>query len=226
MAKPGRPRSLDETKRREICAVVTAGAGLRQAAQYVGCSASTVHREAQRDRDFRERLRRATATAQLAPLQSMRQAAQSHWRAAAWMLERSNPEQFGRNKTNSFGAKELRALRRDLLAIFDDEIDHPLLRERIAKRVRATVDYAMRHAWDTQRTGGQLRKAMEFFANKEAEEDPFANNDPRSSFDRLLDELGSYSSDQATDESEIAAQNQSSNAKPTDYCDPSNQDVA
>ncbi len=182
MPKPGRPRALDETKRREICALLTAGAGIRQAARYVGCSASTIHREAARSEEFREQMRRAEATAQLAPLQSMRQAAQTHWRAAAWMLERSDPDRFGRRHQKTLGPKEIRALARDLLAVFDQEIDHPILRERIAQRVQATIRYAMRHAWDTQRTGSQLRKAMEFFSDKD-----LANNNNNNAY-RSLDE--------------------------------------
>ena len=163
MPKKGRPRALNETKRREICALVSAGAGIHRAAQYVGCSQSTINREAQRDEEFREQLRRAKATTQLAPLQAMRQAVQTNWRAAAWMLERSDPEQFGRRYRNAFGAKELRALARDLMAIFDTEIDNPIQRERVSERVQATINYAMRHAWDTQRSGNALRQAMDFF---------------------------------------------------------------
>ncbi|NOZ40790.1 MAG: hypothetical protein GXP24_11265 [Planctomycetes bacterium] len=183
MSKNGRPRALDETKRREICALVTAGAGIERAAQYVGCSHSTICREARQDDEFREQLRRAKATTQLGPLQAMRQAVQTNWRAAAWMLERSDPEQFGRRYRNSLGAKELRALARDLMAIFDDEIDHPLQRERVAERVQATINYAMRHAWDTQRSGNSLRQAMEFFAKKEPVSDPWEE------LDRKLSEM-------------------------------------
>ena len=163
MATMGRPRVLDEGKRREVCALMAAGASRAQAAEYVGCSESTLKREAMRDREFGERMRRAKATASLTPLHAMRQAAQTHWRAAAWMLERAEPEQFGRRHRRHLGAKELRALRRDLIDIFRDEIDHPVLRDRVAKRVKAAIDYAMRHAWDSRRTGGELRSAMEFF---------------------------------------------------------------
>lgn len=173
MSKMGRPRALDEGKRREICALLSAGASLQRAAQYVGCSPQTVRREAKRDREFRERMGRAKVSLQLGPLQLMRQAAQNNWRAAAWMLERSDPAQFGRRRERSIGAKELRALARDLVEIFNDEIDHPLLRERVATRVRAAVNYALRHAWDTHRSGSQLRQAMEYFDKRSPQRDPW-----------------------------------------------------
>ena len=179
MSKNGRPRALDETKRREICALVTAGAGIQRAAQYVGCSHSTICREARQDEEFREQLRRAKATTQLGPLQAMRQAVQTNWRAAAWMLERSDPDQFGRQHRNTLGAKELRALARDLVAIFNEVIDNPLLREQVVDRVQATINYAMRHAWDTQRSGNSLRQAMDFFAKKEPVTDPWDTLDLR-----------------------------------------------
>lgn len=226
MAKIGRPRALDEGKRREVCAFLAAGASLKQAAEYVGCSLSTLKRENQRDKEFRERTRRATATAQLIPLQAMRQAVQSHWRAAAWMLERSDPENFGRQDARHFGAKELRALRRDLLDIFNDEIEHPLLRDRIAKRVKAAIDYAMRHAWDKQRSGAKLREAMEFFDKRETSEtcdglhptlsDPW---DPMNAFvTRLREKLKDETSGVKTSRSTSAPSDETEKTKFLPFC--------
>ena len=147
MSTNGRRRVLDDTKRREICALLSAGVSLQKTAEYVGCSRSTIQREMRRNSEFRERVQRSKATPQLGPLQAMRQAAQSNWRAAAWMLERADPEQFGRRHANTLGRRELRVLARDLMAIFNDAVDHPLLRQQVAERVQATINYAMRHAW-------------------------------------------------------------------------------
>jgi hypothetical protein len=167
-----RQRALDSTKRREICALVSAGYGIRQAARYVRCAASTIRREAQRDPEFHDALCRAELAAQLSPLRAMQQAASTHWRAAAWMLERSDPERFARHDPKSFGPKEARALGKDLLDIFNDANIDPLLRMKIEKRVKATIEYAIRHACDTRRTNRNLRRAMEFFAEKERGSDP------------------------------------------------------
>src|SRR5437879_4909219 len=71
---PGRPRVLDETKRREICALVAGGCGLREAAKYVRCSTNTIRREAERNPDFNDQLRRSEMYAQLSPLRAMQQA--------------------------------------------------------------------------------------------------------------------------------------------------------
>lgn len=169
MAKTeGRERVLDATKQREICALVSVGTSMRKAAQYVGCCRKTIEREAKRNPEFAERLQRSRVSTQLGPLQSMRQAVQSDWRAAAWMLERTDPDRFGRRTQSSVGAKELRALARDLMAIFRDEINHPELRDRILGRVQATINYALRHAWDRRRSGSSLGAAMKFFERKDA----------------------------------------------------------
>jgi hypothetical protein len=111
------------------------------------------------------------------PVKAMRQAMHTHWRAAAWMLERTQPQRYGRNQKNSMGKRELRALANDLVNIVREEVFDPFVSERIEKRVQATVNYAMRHAWDQRRTGNKLRQAMEFFENKDAQHpwsDPLA----------------------------------------------------
>ena len=69
---PGRPRALDETKLREICALVANGCRLSEAAQYVGCDVSTVRREVRRNSEFAEKIRRAQRDAELAPLNANR----------------------------------------------------------------------------------------------------------------------------------------------------------
>ena len=96
MAKGGRPRALDEIKRREVCALVSAGCSYAGAGRYVNCSAKTIRREAERNVAFGEQLRRSRLAAQLEPLRALRNKATTHWRAAAWLLERVDPEQFAR----------------------------------------------------------------------------------------------------------------------------------
>jgi hypothetical protein len=193
---PGRPRSLDEIKRREICALVSAGCGIRQAARYVQCAASTIHREAQRDPEFLEKLRRAEMAAQLNPLHAMQQAVATHWRAAAWFLERTDPERFSRRDPRAFGQKQFRALTGDLVDIVYSEIFDPLVSERIVKRIKAAIEYAMHSAWDTRRTQNKLRRAMQLFDDKDRGNmafDPFGIQD--SEIDAIFRRSGPVPSD-------------------------------
>jgi hypothetical protein len=96
MAAPGRPRSLDDAKRREIYALLTAGYSMPAAAEYVNCSRYTIRREQKRNPEFAKRVRRAAIVGQLDPLSAIRQAAKDDWRAAAWYLERTNPDRFAK----------------------------------------------------------------------------------------------------------------------------------
>ncbi|MDZ4658827.1 MAG: hypothetical protein SH868_14725 [Bythopirellula sp.] len=96
MADVGRPRVLDEGKRREIVALVATGYGLPGAAKYVGCTVKTIRREASRDQEFSQQLREAEMKAKMKPLRAIRYKAHTHWRAAAWLLERTEPERFGK----------------------------------------------------------------------------------------------------------------------------------
>lgn len=85
-----RPKVLDDSKRDMICALATAGMRMQGIAEYVGCSVQTITRERRQNEEFEERFRRARAASDLKPLEAMRRASATHWRAAAWMLERSD----------------------------------------------------------------------------------------------------------------------------------------
>ena len=96
----GRKRVLDDVKRSEVCALISVGCSVDAAARYVGCNPSTIRRESARNLDFHEQLRRAELAAELQPLHALRRAAATHWRAAAWFLERTRPAQFARFSPN------------------------------------------------------------------------------------------------------------------------------
>ena len=96
----GRHRILDEAKRREVCALVSTGCSLSSAARYVGCDRGTLRREAQRNEEFEAELQHAEAQAEYHPLRSVQLSSTNNWRAAAWLLERTRPEQYARAATN------------------------------------------------------------------------------------------------------------------------------
>jgi hypothetical protein len=87
---------LDEIKKREILAILTVGCSRRTAARYVGCAADTIVNTAQRDPAFAEQLARAEHNAEIGYIKNIQKAAkkEQYWRAAAWALERRNPEDF------------------------------------------------------------------------------------------------------------------------------------
>lgn len=87
MSNLGRPIEFDESKRNELCALLSAGCSLKHAAQFVGCSARTIRRHAEKDEAFRQRLRNAEASIRLKALETIRKAAASNWRAAVWLVQ-------------------------------------------------------------------------------------------------------------------------------------------
>lgn len=147
MAHIGRPRALDEFKRREICALVSAGCGIGTAARYVGCNPVTIRREALRNPDFHERLRRAELAAELEPLQAMKRAASTHWRAAAWLLERSHPNRFGRRSAESVSPDQIESLMVQLGEAIAKELPDDATAERVARRIATMVQNTLRQDW-------------------------------------------------------------------------------
>jgi len=96
MGKRGRPPVLDDGKRREILAILSTGCSQAMAAEYVGCSVSTIQRTVERDPLFAESLGKARNNAELGLVRNIRNAAnnEKYWRAAAWALERFFPNKY------------------------------------------------------------------------------------------------------------------------------------
>lgn len=137
-----RRRVLDETKKREIVAILSVGCGRRTAARYVGCARSTIFREIQRDEHFAGEVRRAAQLAEINYLKNIQNAAkqEKYWRAAAWALERCNPDQYAARRADCLTLDEVRELLREFAQIVVEEV--PLLKSR--KAVLRRLDSLMR----------------------------------------------------------------------------------
>lgn len=144
MSNAGRPRVLDDVKRGKISALLSAGCGLAAAARFVGCSVVTIRREALRNEEFRRELREAEVRAQLVPLKAMQNAAQSHWRAAAWLLERANPDQFDRRRNVDCSPRQLHQVVDAIVQTVVEDVEDADLRDRICRRLLAASQMASR----------------------------------------------------------------------------------
>ncbi|MCO6045691.1 helix-turn-helix domain-containing protein [Aeoliella sp. ICT_H6.2] len=91
-----RPRVLDDVKKGEITALISAGMSMASIARYVDCDRKTIKRERTVDEDFDLRVRRAEMAVQLKPLQAIQRKADTHWRAAAWLLDRQEKRRLER----------------------------------------------------------------------------------------------------------------------------------
>ena len=106
MAKgAGRPSKLTQAVRDRIVLAIRGGNTYKASAEYGGVSYMTFNRwmeagELQRRgqyRDFRDEVMRARNDVEVAQVATIRKAAQEgDWHAAAWWLERRNPDEWGR----------------------------------------------------------------------------------------------------------------------------------
>jgi hypothetical protein len=177
---PGRPRTLDDGKRREICALIAGGCSLNDAARYVDCSTSTIRREAERNPDFLAQLRHSENHARLSPLRAMQQAMGTHWRAAAWFLERAFPHRFGRPESSTFGPREARELMKELFELVAIEVPEQFRVRNLRKGIRRSFDRYIRTATDRRQNARSFRAAM-----KELEAEP-EFTDPAVDLDSLM----------------------------------------
>ncbi len=100
---------LDDEKRTAIVTMLAAGCSRRMAARHVQCDPSTITRTAARDADFAAQLAEAQAGADMKALRLIDRATdqEKYWRAAAWLLERRNPEEFARRPPDTFTAEQV-----------------------------------------------------------------------------------------------------------------------
>jgi hypothetical protein len=95
-SRRGRPPIFDALKQHTFLRLVAVGFSTRQAAHNVGVSPSTVREKVRTSREFASRYEDSKAQAIPVLAESIYKASQKSWRASAWLLERLQPEQFGR----------------------------------------------------------------------------------------------------------------------------------
>jgi hypothetical protein len=93
---PSPRETLDSQKKLTILALIKGGCSRRGAARFVGCAPCTIARAAMRDPDFRAAMAEAQEAANIKLIRLIQSAAKNprYWRASAWLLERSNPDEF------------------------------------------------------------------------------------------------------------------------------------
>jgi hypothetical protein len=154
------------------------GFGLQGAADYVRCSVNTIRREAERNPQFRDEIRHAEENAELSPLRAMQRAIHTHWRAAAWFIERAFPERFARPGAGTFAPREIRQLRNDLLEAIHSEITTPESSKRIDQRVRSIFQHHIHLAAQRISASRRIRLEINAAEEKNRRTEPLAAFDP------------------------------------------------
>jgi hypothetical protein len=143
----GSSRIMTPERRAKLCALLAESHTLEEASEAVGVSIRTVQRERKRDEDFDHEVLLALQKTP-DPLKLMEQAARTHWRAAAWLLERQNPEEYARKPVNTTSPKRvataLRFVQEAALQSVPAEFH-----EALYQRVQAAIDEAFANCFPT-----------------------------------------------------------------------------
>jgi hypothetical protein len=161
MPPPGHPKALDAEKQKTVCSLVEAGVSLRQAAHFVDCDPKTIRREAQRNDDFRQQLARAKSEASIHPLQTLRQAAKTNWRAALCWMERLDPQRFARHNPKTITQREASQFAVDLAESIERAVSEPSERQDLFELLSAAMPAAMRRRWDGKGRRRTLAEAID-----------------------------------------------------------------
>lgn len=102
--RAGRPTKLTPEVKEKICSTIRAGNTLETAAAYAGVGESTLFLWKARGevakrgpfREFLEEVKRAASEAETRAVAIIAKAMKENWQAAAWYLERRNPQVWGR----------------------------------------------------------------------------------------------------------------------------------
>ncbi|MDO4424837.1 MAG: hypothetical protein Q4D17_03625 [Planctomycetia bacterium] len=129
--------SLTKKQKDEILAILTVGCSRKIAARYAGCAPSAISKIAAKDPDFACDLRHAEQQAEISSMKSINAAARQerYWKAAAWILERRNPEEYRLRSPGTFNEREFKFIITQLSEMIVEEVKSPAHRKRLLARI-------------------------------------------------------------------------------------------
>lgn len=129
---------LDESRKREILAIISVGCSIETAGRYVGCAESTIRREMRTDKNFAKEVLKAGEQSEVFFLQKIRKAAEKeqYWRAAAWALERRIPERYEKRGANTLTLEQVHSFMRRLASCVITQIKDPEERLAVIANIR------------------------------------------------------------------------------------------
>jgi hypothetical protein len=148
ISETGRPKTLDDEKLATVCALVAAGISLRKVARFVACDPQTIRREAQRNDHFRNQLAKAKSEATLHPLETLREAAKTNWRAALAWIERLEPDRYAGRRSPAVTKRDVTKYVSTLIDAIDRIVTNAWEREYLFDILSAAMPAAIRQCWE------------------------------------------------------------------------------
>lgn len=161
MSTAGRPKVLDENSQAIVCNLVAAGVSIREAADFLDCDPRSIRREAERNENFGRQLAQAKSDARVHPLETLRRAAKSNWRAALCWAERMNPERFARPNASIITQREANKFADDLIEFIQRIVVNTSQRAALFKLLAAAMPAAMRCRWDSHQVRRNIKRAID-----------------------------------------------------------------
>jgi hypothetical protein len=132
---PRRRRFLDPERKEQILVLISQGCTFAEAAELVGCTDRTISREAAREPEFRRAILRATTRVREFPIALLHRAAAKHWRAAAWLLERTQPHRYAARRPAACDLPDLESACRRIIDAALTVVEDPAVRSRLQERM-------------------------------------------------------------------------------------------
>ncbi len=136
MGRKQQSNLLDEQQRHDIITILSVGCSRETAAKHVGCGVNTIHKVAKQDAVFDEKIRQAESHHELKQLQNIHLAAEKHWQASAWMLERKYPEHYARRDPRQLTLLQVGQLLAQFADIIVAEVPVAKYRKSILSRLK------------------------------------------------------------------------------------------
>jgi hypothetical protein len=185
MAETGRPPALDAAKRREIAAVLSMGCSVPVAANFAGCSRRTIYRELANNPEFYDQIRHLQVAKLLGPLKTLYDAAGTNWRAAAWLVERLNPQDFGRRHPEMIDPEDINLA----VQVAMREIKEVIADPKILRRLNRRMQRIMAEGVHLKRTEKYRPRAVTLSEPKRASDKPSSKASLPMPVDEDLEEL-------------------------------------
>jgi hypothetical protein len=131
---------LDQPAQSAICGILAVGGTFELAARYVGCSRKTIYNTANRDPEFREKLKQSQSGNELVFLNTIKEAGKQtkYWAAAKFALQHMYPERYAR-KPGTMHVKDVQDLVGQIVRAVVAVVPDVALRNAIRLKIRNLV---------------------------------------------------------------------------------------